>query len=172
LLGSRAPQAAVFLGGALSVLVSGVLALMELSFSGIRLPSAVLLLAAGLFGVSAILEGAITVGVLRALGRMNPDWVRKPEQGRRALRALAIATVMIAALGFVVASASPDTLERLASRIGIDDREVTIAEGPLADYRLAGIEWEALARGAAGLTGIALVSAACVAAARLFQRSS
>src|SRR5437016_2969291 len=50
----------LFAGGALSVLVSAVLALSELIVSGVRMPAAVLGVSLALFAVSAILEGAIT----------------------------------------------------------------------------------------------------------------
>jgi ABC-type Co2+ transport system permease subunit len=62
----------VFLGGTCSVLVSGILALAELLLSGIRMPSTLIGASLGLFAVNAILEGAITVSVLRAIERLNP----------------------------------------------------------------------------------------------------
>src|SRR6185437_12223989 len=62
----------VFLGGLCSVLVSGILALSELAISGIRMPGTLLAASFGLFTVNAILEGAITVSVLRAIERLNP----------------------------------------------------------------------------------------------------
>src|SRR5229473_7613170 len=53
-------RTAVFVGAFLSVIVS------------------VVLVSAGLFAVSALLEGAITVAVLGSIEKLNPVWGRKP----------------------------------------------------------------------------------------------
>jgi hypothetical protein len=58
----------------------------------------------------------------------------------------------------------------VAGHLGIADREVVQAEAPMADYRIAGVESEALARAAAGMTGLALVFAVCAGASRLLRR--
>src|SRR4051794_18938569 len=65
LLGSRWKSFGIFLGGICSVLVSGVLALSELLVSGIRMPSTLIAVSLALFAVNAVLEGAITLSVLR-----------------------------------------------------------------------------------------------------------
>src|SRR5262249_17271721 len=56
---------AVFAGGALSVLVSAAMALSELRLSGV--PPRILGASISVFAIAAVLEGAITVGVLEAL---------------------------------------------------------------------------------------------------------
>src|SRR5947209_13648621 len=105
----------VFLGGTCSVLVSGVLALTELLLSGIRMPGTLIAISLALFGVNAILEGAITVSVLRAIERLNPPLTRAANDGTRApgrikerlprlVSSLALASVMLAAVGIWVAS--------------------------------------------------------------------
>jgi ABC-type Co2+ transport system permease subunit len=70
---------AMFVGGLLSVLVSAFLALSELLISGVRMPAAALGVSLGLFLVTGLIEGAITVGVMRALGGINPGWTRNPD---------------------------------------------------------------------------------------------
>src|SRR3954468_14392445 len=68
----RGRRAAIFAGGALSVLASAVLALAELLLSGVRMPGPVLGASLGVFAISALLEGAITMTVVSALEGIQP----------------------------------------------------------------------------------------------------
>jgi cobalt/nickel transport system permease protein len=172
LIGRRFPAIGIFLGGVLSVAVSGLLALLELAVSGVPVGSTVAAVSLTLFAVSAVLEGAITVAVIRAIERMNPGWVRRPAEGRRAVQVLTVAALCLAGAGFVVASAAPDTLEMIAEHAGIGDRAVNLMNTPLADYQVAGLSSQVLAKTAAGLIGLTVVFFACSAAARLLRRSS
>jgi hypothetical protein len=67
LWGTHWRSAAIFTSGLLSVLVSACLALSELAFSGVPMPRRVLWLSLGLFVVSGVLEGAITLGAEAAM---------------------------------------------------------------------------------------------------------
>src|SRR3984893_13391546 len=60
----RGSKTGVFAGGVFSLLVSAALALVELLSSGVPMPAAVLAVSIGLFVVSAIAEGAITLAVV------------------------------------------------------------------------------------------------------------
>jgi len=71
-------RGAVLLGGVLSVLASALFALAELAISGVRMPASMLAVSLGLFLVSAVLEGAITLAVVQALETIQPDFIRKP----------------------------------------------------------------------------------------------
>jgi cobalt/nickel transport system permease protein len=172
LLGGRARGLGVFLGGALSVFASGLLALGELAVSGVPIARPVAAVSITFFAVSAVLEGAITVAVVRGISHMNPNWVRRPEQSRGALLVLASAAVLLAAGAFTVASAHPDSLEKIAEAAGISSQAVTTLATPFTDYQIAGIPSELMARGAAGVAGIAFVYAACIAAVRVLRRSA
>src|SRR5258707_4298009 len=68
----RARKAAIFWGGVLSVLVAALLAISELLLSGIAISGGVLGVSLGLFAVSAVLEGAITLAVFQAIETLNP----------------------------------------------------------------------------------------------------
>jgi cobalt/nickel transport system permease protein len=165
------PRAALFLGGALSVFTAACLALAELLLSGIRIPGFILGGSLGLFGVTALIEGAITVAVVEALQRMNPGWIRRPETaGRSALGALAVASLVLATVGALFASALPDGLERLAERAGISGRARNLIETPLADYQAAFIDSPWPSQIAAGLTGLLLITALCLLLSRLVGR--
>jgi len=143
----------IFAGGFLSVLVSAVLALSELLISGVPMPRPMLGITLGLFLVSAILEGAITLAVLESLERIQPQAVRRPRAGRSpALGVLAVAAVLLASVGVLIASQAPDAIQRL-TRLP--------AQEPAA--------W--LSKSAAGLGGLALIYAACLALGRVASRN-
>ncbi|HEY2013648.1 MAG TPA: energy-coupling factor ABC transporter permease, partial [Bryobacteraceae bacterium] len=96
--GGKWRKLSIFAGGALSVLISAVLALIELLVSGVRMPTPVLAVSLGLFVVSALLEGAITLAVIQALESIQPDFVRTPVARRSyALGAVSLCAVFLAA---------------------------------------------------------------------------
>ncbi|MDP8982249.1 MAG: energy-coupling factor ABC transporter permease [Acidobacteriota bacterium] len=160
---------AIFVGAFLSVLVSAGLALSELLVSGVRMPGAVVLVSAGLFAVSALLEGAITVAVLGSIEKLNPVWRREPSaSGGKMMAAVAIAAVLLVVAGFMLASTAPDGLQRLGSQLGLGGGSAFHA--PLADYAVPVLSSIWLKRAAAGLAGLTLVFAACVIAGRLIRR--
>lgn len=151
---------AIFSGGALSVLAGAGLALAELLISGIRMGPAILGLSGGLFAVNAALEGFITVAVVRSLEAMRPGWVRAPDStGRLVLGSLAAAALLLAVVGVLFASGAPDGLESLAERAGFSERARNLFSTPLTDYELGGLESEWVRKAAAGLAGLAAVTA-------------
>ena len=160
---------AIFAGAVLSVLVSGSLALSQIVLSGVPVATPLLQLSAGLFAVSAVLEGIITIAVLGAIERINPDWVRQPEiGGNRALTALGAVAAALACAGFAIASRRPDALQTVAGQLGLASREML--QSPLADYHLSSIGSEVLAKGVAGLVGLVAVYLACLWLGHLAER--
>jgi cobalt/nickel transport system permease protein len=162
----RRRRFAIFLGGMLSVLVSALAALSELLLSGVRMPGSVLVVSLGIFVVSAVLEGAITLTVVQALERIQPGYVRKPVPGRSfALGAVGVMAILLATVGTLFASTNPDGLERLAGQIGIAAREAVLLAAPMPDYRSP---W--LGKAGAGLAGILLIFVACQVIGRVVSR--
>jgi cobalt/nickel transport system permease protein len=165
---ARWPSAAIFLGGLLSVLVSAFLALIELLVSGVPMPRKILLVSAGLFAVSAIIEGAITVSAIRGIERMNPAWVRPPHgSNSRLATSIAIAAVVAAIGGILITSANPDGIEKLAAA-----HSPEWLHAPLPGYEIHGIDSPWLRRAGAGLAGLMLIYGACTLAGRLFRPRS
>jgi cobalt/nickel transport system permease protein len=157
---------AIFAGGMLSVLVSALAALSELLLSGVRMPGAVLGISLGVFVISAVLEGAITLTVVQALEHIQPGYVRQPSSGRSfALGAIGLMAVLLATVGTLFASANPDGLERLAERIGIASRETVLVAAPMPDYHAP---W--MGKAGAGLAGILLIFAVCQLIGRFVAR--
>lgn len=169
--GGRFRRAAIFLGGFCSVLAGALLALGELRLSGVPIPPAVLWISLGLFTVTAAVEGAITVAVVRGLEALDLGPVRRPAGARpRRLAVVALAAALLAAVGVLFASTNPDGLEKLAQRLGLAERARLLYATPLTDYSMRWVGSSRLAQAAAGLLGVALIYGLCVAIGRLAAR--
>jgi cobalt/nickel transport system permease protein len=171
LLGSgRSRKFALFLGGFLSLLVSAALAMTELLLSGIRMPTTVIAISSGLFFVSALLEGIITLSVGQAIERLNPMWAPSKPAAGRGLWALAGVAVVLVAVGFLFASQSPDGLEKLVQTLGLSPHEGAAFAPPLADYEWRGMSSIWLRKASAGMAGLLLVAGACLGFGRFLGR--
>ena len=146
---------AIFAAGALSVMTSACLALGQLLISGVPMTGGVLWASLGLFLVSALMEGAITVAAVRAIERLNPAWVAGPQPASsRTLAGVGLAALILVVVGTLIASVAPDGIQRLTGQ-GIDS-----AAGPQP----------AFTRVAAGLAGIAMIFALCYLGGKLKSR--
>lgn len=164
-------RTSIFLGGTLSVLVSAVLAISELLLSGVRMPASVLGISLALFVVSAVLEGAITLAVMRALETINPDFVRRPAaKGSYVLGALGAVAVLLAVVGVLVASTNPDGLEKLALDVGFASHAKALVATPLADYEVNFLHSAWMRKAAAGMTGLVLIYGVCAVIGRVVDR--
>ncbi len=160
---------AIFAGAFLSVLVSASLALGELLISGIAMPRPVILISLGLFAMSALMEGAITVAVVQAIEKLNPGLVQKTQpSGGRTIAALSAAAVLLGGVGFLMASSAPDGIQNLGVQLGLTAK--TGFHAPLADYTLGVFESSWLRRATAGLAGLLLIYGVCLGAGRWMGR--
>jgi len=135
------------------------------------MPGTVVLVSLGLFLITAVIEGAITLSVLKAMDKLNPGWIQQPAASRGlGLGLLAIVAVLLATVGVLFASADPDGLEQFAEQIGIADHARVLLETPLADYeaRFLGSSW--LSKTAAGLAGLALIYGLCILLGKILVR--
>jgi len=157
----------------LSVLVSAGLALLQILISGVPIAMPLVRLSAGLFVVSALIEGFITLAILQAIERINPQWIQRPGRAsNRVLTAVAVMAIILSCAGFVVASNRPDTLEAFAEQLGLSSAVAPVLS-PLADYKLATIQSSDLAQASAGLIGLTMVYFVCVLVGRyISQRRS
>jgi PDGLE domain len=73
--------------------------------------------------------------------------------------ALALAAVLLAAVSGIVASRSPDGLERVADDHGITaaEKEHSADDAPLAGYGVKGVGSAGLSSGLAGVLGVGVV---------------
>src|ERR1019366_3773404 len=159
----RGRRTGIFLGGMCSLLVSASLALAELLRSGVKMPPAVLGVSLGLFVVSAIIEGAITLAVMQALERIQPDFVLRPlRMSRIAVRTLGAVSVVLASAGIFIASTRPDGIEKLALQTGIASHARNLITSPLSEYRLQLVSSPFLTKSLAGITGLFIVYILCL----------
>ena len=167
--GARRRKPAIFLGAFLSVMVSASLALGELLISGIAMPRPLVLVSMALFAISALIEAAITISVVQAVEKLNPGLVQKPEVSNwRALMVLSGVALALGLVGFLWASSAPDGIQRLGIQLGLAAK--TGFHAPLADYTVGGFDSGWLRRATAGLAGLLVVYAACVAFAKMIGR--
>lgn len=169
--GTKFRKAGIFLGGFLSVLLSAALALTQLLLSGVQMPRTILGVSAGLFVVSALLEGLITVSVIEAIERLQPSWIRKPvAAGSPVFAAFTTAAVLLAGLSVLLASKAPDGIEKLAQQTGISAQAKSLISTPLSDYQVSSIGSPLLRHAAAGLAGVAAIYLVCLGVGRLVAR--
>ena len=95
---------------------------------------------------------------------------------RISVAAFVVAGLLVAVLLVVFvaprASSSPDGLEKVAADQGIDRdvRPSAVADGPLADYGVKGVDHAALGTIVAGLVGVAVTFVVVLAAMWLLRR--
>jgi cobalt/nickel transport system permease protein len=170
---SRWRNAAIFTGGALSVLVSAICALAELKLSG--LPSKALGASAIVFLISAPIEGAITLAVVKALEAIRPGFVRQPEPGRRlnaSLLAAGLVSIFLAAVGVLYSSNAPDGIEQSGVISGLASRVKTMLTTPFSGYEAGFLSGAWLRKATAGLAGLVIVYAICMAIGRMTRKRS
>ncbi len=157
MLARTSRSAAIFVGGMLSVMASGMLALSELTVSGVPMPRRLLFISLSVFLANALIEGAITLAAVRAIDRLNPAILnrRTGSPSTRfgspftspAFAIGAIAALILALAGILLASTRPDGIENLLA--------IQIAAPPT---------W--IRRVLAGLGGIAMAYALSALAAK------
>lgn len=100
---------------------------------------------------------------------------RRPEYkvtgSRRKWAVLAVLTLAAAGLASPWASGRPDGLERVAEDLGFLGREAAIHSfSPMPGYEVAGIPWEAVRTGLAGLIGAVVMAVLLWTALRALAR--
>jgi cobalt/nickel transport system permease protein len=174
MFGSAWRRTAIFTGGALSVLSSACMALSQLGLSGVPIHGRVLWVSLGLFVISALTEGLITLAAVQAIEKLNPGLLQQRTRtgpGSLVLGTVAIAAVLLVAVGVLVASTAPDGIQTLAGQLGISAQVPGWLHGPLADYEWKGLSSEWARKASAGFTGLALLYVACLLTGRLVGRT-
>lgn len=156
------------------MVASACMALSQLGLSGVPIHGRVLWVSLGLFVVSAATEGLITLAAVQAIERLNPGLFQKRAQTRSGsllIGTVAIAAVLLVAVGILVASTAPDGIQALAAQFGISSQAPGWLHGPLADYEWKGLNSEWARKASAGFTGLALLYGVCLLTGRLVGRT-
>lgn len=180
---SRWRNIAVFFGAACSVLISGICALTELLVSGVRMPLTLIGLSMLLFSVNALMEGAITVSVLKAVQRLGvapfaaegeaalPDRPKRPSRWRTVVPVMAAGAVVLALIGVFGSSLFPDGLEHLARVLNIPFGAHPFLQAPLRDYRVPALGAGWFSRAGAGIFGLLVIYCVCAIGGALLGRA-
>ncbi len=180
---TRWKRPAVFLGATCSVLVSGTAALAELLLSGIHMPLTLIGISVILFLINALIEGAITISVLKAVERLGLSTFLDEEDKRRsekpirkqnwgALIPVAAAGALVLMLcGVFVSSLLPDGLEHLAAALGMPFGAHPVFHAPLSEYRIAALGANWFSRASAGIIGLVTIYCLCALGSALLGRA-
>jgi cobalt/nickel transport system permease protein len=175
LRGTRHVYRAAFIGGICSVMASGILALSELVISGIHMPRNLILLSLFVFLGNAVMEGAITATVLRAVQKLNPELAEQPSftPGRFKKSALAVglAAFVLGCAGLLVASTAPDGLEQLAAHLGIAWDPHPVLHAPFAAYQIQAFGSGWFSKVGAGFLGLLAIYTICLVGSRFLARA-
>ncbi len=162
-------RTAIFAGAFLSVMVSASLALSELLISGVAMGRPLVLVSLALFMVSAIIEGAITISVVQAIEKLNPGLIQKRSaSSRNVLTVFGGTALVFGVAGFLLASSAPDGIQQVGLKLGLAAK--ASFQAPLADYSAFTFDSAWLRRATAGLAGLLLVYAVCVAVGKMIGR--
>jgi hypothetical protein len=140
----------------------------ELRLSG--LPLKTLAVSAVVFLISAPVEGAITLAVVKALEAIQPGFVHQPEPGRRlhaSMLGIGLTAVVLAAVGVLFSSTAPDGIEKLGLVSGIAARIKVLLTTPFSGYEASFFASPWLRKASAGLAGLALIYGVCLAIGRV-----
>ncbi|MFN0103547.1 MAG: energy-coupling factor ABC transporter permease [Bryobacteraceae bacterium] len=163
--------AGVFAGGFLSVTAAAAAAILELRLSGVAMSPGIVGVSSGVFVVTGIMEGLITVAVLQAVERLNPGWLQAPRGlPRRSAGVLVTAALLMMVAGVLYVSALPDGFESLAAQVGVGSRERIIWAAPLPDYEASFLAGEWSRKSLAGLAGLAIIYGVCLTVGRFLIR--
>jgi cobalt/nickel transport system permease protein len=157
----------ILLGAFLSVFLSAVLALAQISWSSGILTKELWLLCLGLFGITAVIEALITLAAFQAINTLDSSTARESHTRRPLLVLTASIAVML--IGVFFASSAPDVLEYFNTQSGIAPAS-TSWTSLLPDYEWQGFSAEWLRKSAAGLVGLAIIFAVSLGLTRLMPR--
>ena len=151
----RGRKAGIFLGGTISLLASASLAVAELMASKIPMPPAVLAVSSVLFLISALVEGAITLAVVQALGEDSagvPAGTERVE--RRGTNDSGIQFRRPGGGGRGSRFGKTGRDRESCAATGVWNRVTTVFHAPLADYQTAFVSslvsWEITCRAGRG----------------------
>jgi cobalt/nickel transport system permease protein len=139
--GNRRHGLAAAVAAYLATVITGLAVGLELGLSGIAPMHLSIGAMAGVHAIMGLAEGAITGFVVWALARKRPELIyerRRPAAAglsRAATLAALGGLALVAGLLSLIASTSPDSLERLASHLGFAETATHWAAAPFAGYR-------------------------------------
>ncbi|WP_404980663.1 energy-coupling factor ABC transporter permease [Carboxydichorda subterranea] len=140
------------LGAAVSVEASALATAAELALSDAAPARLAFAVMGGIHALIAVAEGLITAALVAYLASARPDLLPDDEQRRGSWWVPVAATVMVAGVLSMLASALPDGLEWAAGQLGLVERTGSAVPAPLPDYTVPGLA-QLPGRSLAGILG-------------------
>ena len=162
-------RAGVFLGAFLSVLLSALLALGQVSFSSGIYSQGLVVFCLVLFTVTGLIEGAITVAAWEAIERLEGrrKGLATAPQGKLWILGASVAVMLI---GVFFASGAPDVLEYFQHSIGLGGTVTTVFPPLMPDYQPGAPDGEWMRKSAAGVAGLLVVYGLSLLISKLIPR--
>lgn len=158
----------LFVGALLSVLLSAMLALGQVAVSSGVIGQNLWIFCLGLFTITGMIEGAITLGAWEAIERLQGK--KTDAIAATPVRAwILAASIGLTLVGVFFASSSPDVLEYFQAQAGIA-APASAFPALMPDYQWGQFDGEWVRKSAAGLAGLVCVYLVSVAIARLAPR--
>lgn len=154
-------RAGLFVGAFLSVTLSAALALAQVGASSDAVTPSLLLFCAGLFAITGLIEGAVSVAAWEAIQRLEGK-----SSAKKAVWPLVLAAAAVMLAGVFFASQAPDVLEVFSQKTGLDTRVVTVLPGLMPDYEWQSLPVDWLRKAGAGVAGLLLLFAISTLLAR------
>lgn len=156
----------VFVAAFLSVTLSAGLALAQVVVSGAELSPGLILFCGGLFVVTGLIEGAITVAAWEAIAKLEG----RSTEPKRLLWPILAASGVVMLVGVFFASQSPDVLEVFNEKTGAASRSRELFAALLPDYEWRALPLEWLGKTLAGLVGLGLLYGLSMLLVRLMPK--
>lgn len=159
-------RAGIFAGAFLSVWLSAVLALFEVSISSGVMTQGLWVFCLGLFAITGAIEGAITLAAWQAIERLEG---RAASTNKPASRWVLAAAVIVMLIGVFFASSAPDVLEFFQEKSGIT-ATATAFPALMPDYEWSKVDAEWLRKSLAGVAGLLCVFLVSLGISKLVPR--
>ncbi len=162
------PRIGLFVGSLLSVLLSAILALGQVSISSGVMSQGLWIFCLGLFTITGSIEGAITLAASKAIERLEANSTSCTVLGANRFGMLGV-SVAVMLLGVFFASNSPDVLQYFQQQTGIISSGAEFSS-LMPDYEWSRFDGQWMRKSAAGVAGLIFVYGLSLLISRLIPR--
>jgi cobalt/nickel transport system permease protein len=162
------PRIGLFIGSLLSVFLSAILALGQVSISSGIMSQGLWIFCLGLFSITGAIEGAITLAAWQAIERLEGSVPNSASAGPNRFWILGT-SIAIMLIGVFFASSSPDVLEYFQQQTGITNSGSNFT-ALMPDYEWGKFDGEWMRKSAAGVAGLIFVYGLSLLLSKLIPR--
>jgi cobalt/nickel transport system permease protein len=162
------PRTGLFIGSLLSVFLSAILALGQVSISSGVMSQGLWIFCLGLFTITGAIEGAVTLAAWQAIERLEGNTPTAAVTGPNRYWILGV-SIVVMLTGVFFASSSPDVLEYFQQQTGIAGNGTSFA-ALMPDYEWGKFDGEWMRKSAAGIAGLIFVYGLSLLLSKLIPR--